>query len=109
MVGLVPAIHALLALLPKTWMPGTRPGMTAERLEKNMTDAFIYDHVRTPRGRRRRPMRITIATGNRAIPSQTLGSHPASFAPAVVPAIKHTAKTTTNDHAVGAADPLSAR
>jgi acetyl-CoA C-acetyltransferase len=25
--------------------------MTAERLENNMTDAFIYDHVRTPRGR----------------------------------------------------------
>jgi len=26
MAGLVPAIHALLAA--KTWMPGTRPGMT---------------------------------------------------------------------------------
>src|SRR5688572_619722 len=32
-------------------MPGTRPGMTVERLENSMTDAFIYDHVRTPRGR----------------------------------------------------------
>jgi acetyl-CoA C-acetyltransferase len=33
-------------------MPGTRPGMTAERLENHaMPDAFIYDHVRTPRGR----------------------------------------------------------
>ena len=29
MAGLVPAIHALLFL--KTWMPGTRPGMTPER------------------------------------------------------------------------------
>jgi hypothetical protein len=27
MAGLVPAIHALLAEI-KTWMPGTRPGMT---------------------------------------------------------------------------------
>jgi len=29
MAGLVPAIHACLAA--KTWMPGTRPGMTNER------------------------------------------------------------------------------
>jgi hypothetical protein len=29
MTGLVPAIHALLI---KTWMPGTRPGMTNEGL-----------------------------------------------------------------------------
>jgi hypothetical protein len=29
MAGLVPAIHALLI---KTWMPGTRPGMTNEGL-----------------------------------------------------------------------------
>jgi hypothetical protein len=28
--GLVPAIHVLL-LAAKTWMPGTRPGMTSER------------------------------------------------------------------------------
>jgi hypothetical protein len=30
MAGLVPAIHALLSLKAtvKTWMPGTRPGMT---------------------------------------------------------------------------------
>jgi hypothetical protein len=27
--GLVPAIHALL-VARKTWMPGTRPGMTAD-------------------------------------------------------------------------------
>jgi hypothetical protein len=30
MAGLVPAIHALFAE-EKTWMPGTRPGMTLER------------------------------------------------------------------------------
>jgi hypothetical protein len=31
MAGLDPAIHDLLgALQKKTWMPGTRPGMTAE-------------------------------------------------------------------------------
>jgi hypothetical protein len=31
MAGLVPAIHALLHFVQsKTWMPGTRPGMTAE-------------------------------------------------------------------------------
>jgi hypothetical protein len=28
MAGLVPAIHAFLTAEPKTWMPGTRPGMT---------------------------------------------------------------------------------
>src|SRR5262249_19674758 len=29
MAGLVPAIHALFVCVLKTWMPGTRPGMTA--------------------------------------------------------------------------------
>jgi hypothetical protein len=28
MAGLVPAIHVLLGRKRKTWMPGTRPGMT---------------------------------------------------------------------------------
>jgi hypothetical protein len=28
MAGLVPAIHVFLAQAAKTWMPGTRPGMT---------------------------------------------------------------------------------
>jgi len=28
MAGLVPAIHVFLADAAKTWMPGTRPGMT---------------------------------------------------------------------------------
>jgi hypothetical protein len=30
MAGLVPAIHVFLALDAKTWMPGTRPGVTTE-------------------------------------------------------------------------------
>src|SRR4051812_35463876 len=29
MAGLVPAIHVFLDAAPKTWMPGTSPGMTA--------------------------------------------------------------------------------
>ncbi len=33
MAGLVPAIHVLnFAGAIKTWMPGTRPGMTIQRL-----------------------------------------------------------------------------
>jgi hypothetical protein len=33
MAGLVPAIHVFLAILRrKTWMPGTRPGMTIDDL-----------------------------------------------------------------------------
>jgi hypothetical protein len=32
MAGHVPAIHALRCKRDKTWMPGTSPGMTAERL-----------------------------------------------------------------------------
>jgi hypothetical protein len=31
MAGLVPAIHVFDAAGCKTWMPGTRPGMTNER------------------------------------------------------------------------------
>jgi hypothetical protein len=30
MAGLVPAIHVFGVSLNKTWMPGTRPGMTTE-------------------------------------------------------------------------------
>jgi hypothetical protein len=33
MTGLVPAIHALFT--GKAWMPGTRPGMTAESSAQN--------------------------------------------------------------------------
>src|SRR5689334_12534725 len=32
MAGLVPAIHVLMGRRRKTWMPGTRPGMTTDRL-----------------------------------------------------------------------------
>jgi hypothetical protein len=32
MAGLVPAIH-VFGLAPKTWMPGTRPGMTVTATE----------------------------------------------------------------------------
>jgi len=35
MAGLVPAIHVFLLAAPKTWMPGTSPGMTAAKLERN--------------------------------------------------------------------------
>jgi hypothetical protein len=42
MAGLVPAIHALLAVR-KAWMPGTRPGMTAERLaQTNWKTLYPY-------------------------------------------------------------------
>jgi hypothetical protein len=44
MAGLVPAIHVLLSLptgKSKTWMPGIKPGMTAERL--------AHSAPRTPR------------------------------------------------------------
>jgi hypothetical protein len=30
----VPAIHDLLLIATKTWMPGTRPGMTAEKVTR---------------------------------------------------------------------------
>ena len=32
MAGLVPAIHVFGAARRKTWMPGTSPGMTVERV-----------------------------------------------------------------------------
>ena len=33
MAGLDPAIHVLNLLVAKTWMPGTRPGMTKTKRE----------------------------------------------------------------------------
>ena len=36
MAGLVPAIHVLVPDLRKTWMPGTRPGMTKDQKDKLM-------------------------------------------------------------------------
>ena len=41
MAGLVPAIHVLLDAQRKTWMPGTRPGMTAERLERSKRETVL--------------------------------------------------------------------
>ena len=34
MAGLVPAIHVFLRAETKTWMPGTRPGMTSQREQR---------------------------------------------------------------------------
>jgi hypothetical protein len=34
MAGLVPAIHDFSSVSPKTWMPGTRPGMTQFELDE---------------------------------------------------------------------------
>src|SRR5262249_6812962 len=39
MAGLVPAIHAL-PVARKTWMPGTRPGMTEEPIQRNRKNAL---------------------------------------------------------------------
>ena len=39
MAGLDPAIHVFVAVTRKTWMPGTRPGMT-EVEQQNMLDDF---------------------------------------------------------------------
>jgi hypothetical protein len=42
MAGLVPAIHVFLAdVLLKTWMPGTRPGMT--KIIRGVHYFFPYD------------------------------------------------------------------
>jgi hypothetical protein len=42
MAGLVPAIHVFLHFA-KTWMPGTRPGMTAERLVQASSNMLQID------------------------------------------------------------------
>jgi len=36
MAGLVPAIHVFLEKRSKTWMAGTRPGMTQQMLHVNV-------------------------------------------------------------------------
>ena len=42
MAGLVPAIHVFLALPEaKTWMPGTRPGMTTSPKEPYFIGSFF--------------------------------------------------------------------
>ena len=50
MAGLDPAIHVLLSVVRKTWMPGTRPGMTspakcwsAMRLRIAHTTSYRYE------------------------------------------------------------------
>ncbi len=47
MAGLVPAIHAFYLIHPaKTWMPGTRPGMTEERmLPEQKLDVLLDRHA----------------------------------------------------------------
>jgi hypothetical protein len=48
MAGLVPAIHALLHVVQsKTWMPGTRPGMTAEFDANEMEVALVSQSLGT--------------------------------------------------------------
>jgi hypothetical protein len=41
MAGLVPAIHVFVVTASKTWMPGTRPGMTCER---SCAESFLARH-----------------------------------------------------------------
>jgi hypothetical protein len=43
MAGLVPAIHVLFATRKKTWMPGTRPGMTANIAAARSAKAALHD------------------------------------------------------------------
>src|SRR5665213_240155 len=51
MAGLVPAIHVLLPVGgQKTWMPGIKPGMTAERAFDNNTP-HAHRHSRRRDGR----------------------------------------------------------
>jgi hypothetical protein len=40
MAGLEPAIHVFLGVAPKTWMPGTSPGMTISKFEVENNDAW---------------------------------------------------------------------
>src|SRR5579871_6667094 len=51
MAGLVPAIHVLQRARSRTWMPGTSPGMTADR-NSATTPPWDYGPRRSP-GRRR--------------------------------------------------------
>jgi hypothetical protein len=51
MAGLVPATHVLLAAL-KTWVPGTRPGMTTQRLCVNAPGTHCRGSLRFLEGGR---------------------------------------------------------
>jgi hypothetical protein len=50
MAGLVPAIHVFLFVVAKTWMPGTRPGMTRM---KACPSSARRDETQVPRTDRR--------------------------------------------------------
>jgi len=41
MAGLVPAIHVFASHKEKTWMPGTRPGMTSKVPELDSVDRIF--------------------------------------------------------------------
>jgi len=45
MAGLVPAVHVFYADDPKSWMPGTRPGMTLERVMSTAISPLAPIHV----------------------------------------------------------------
>src|SRR5664279_3935743 len=45
MAGLVPAIHVFYAVSPKSWMPGTRPGMTPESVMSISVSPLAPKHV----------------------------------------------------------------
>src|SRR5215212_5407857 len=82
MAGLVPAIHVLLGQQRKTWMPGTRPGMTNERA-REMADMWNKYEPTAARkrgkpGRDTRPKSTTIDMhAHVAIPraAEIAGSH----------------------------------
>ena len=42
MAGLVPAIHVLLRSEEKTWMPGTKPGMTMRERVHNLNNLSAF-------------------------------------------------------------------
>jgi hypothetical protein len=45
MAGLVPAIHVFLLKEDRTWMPGTRPGMTNLKAAKGTAAKVISDSI----------------------------------------------------------------
>ncbi|TFV38510.1 hypothetical protein E4K65_41680 [Bradyrhizobium niftali] len=62
MAGLDPAIHALLALSRRPWMPGSSPGMTenqnSHRTQSHAPSPHLHGHARFLRAdaaRARRP------------------------------------------------------
>src|SRR5262245_6970717 len=51
MAGFVLAIHVFPLAKLKTWMPGTRPGMTSERPSRIMAAYGLYSHIQSNRRR----------------------------------------------------------